>query len=174
MKKQRNFWPLGITLGALLCIGCYATFVIIACTHKSELVSDNYYDQEIKYQTRIDSQTRTARLATRATATYDDVAKSILVSLPAEHVGKSAGGEIVLFRPSEAGQDRTFKFAPDAVGTQVLDVADVPQGLYRLRFSWNVSGEDYFLDQKIIIGPAELQAKFAAMMKPHTATSAPN
>lgn len=165
MKKQRNFWPLGITLGAALCIGGYATFVVIACTHKSELVSSNYYDQEIKYQTRIDSQLRTAQLATKAGANYDDLAKRIVVSLPAEHVGKSTAGEIVLFRPSEAGQDRTFKFEPDAAGTQTVDVANVPQGLYRLRFTWNVVGEDYVVDQKIVVGPAEMQAKLAALMK---------
>jgi hypothetical protein len=174
MKDKRNFWPLGITLGAALCIGIYATFVVIACTHKSELVSDNYYDQEIRYQTRIDSQLRTAQLATKASALYDDLAARIIVSLPTEHVGKAAGGEIVLFRPSEAGQDRVFQFAPDANGAQALDVANVPDGLYRLRFTWNVAGEDFFLDQKIVVGPAEMQAKLAAMMKPSEPASARN
>ncbi len=170
MKSKRNFWPLGIIFGAALCVSGYAAFVVIACTHKSELVSENYYDQEIKYQTRIDSQARTGQLATRASATYDDVSKRILVSLPAEHVGKAATGEIVLFRPSSAGQDRLFKLSPDKDGVQMLDVADVPQGLYRLRFSWNVAGADYFLDQKIVIGPAAMQAKVAAIKSSNAAT----
>lgn len=165
MKKQRSFWPYGITLGAALCVGVYATFVVIACTHKSELISDNYYDQEIKYQTHIDSATRTAQLASRPAASYDDVNKRVVVALPSEHIGRATDGEIVLFRPSAAGEDRTFQFAPDANGSQSLDVAGLPEGLYRLRFTWKVGGEDYVLDQKMVLGPAAMQAKLAALMK---------
>jgi nitrogen fixation protein FixH len=149
MKPSRNPWPLGIILTFVVFISGTIGLVVMACLHNTELVSANYYDQEIKYQSRIDSQTRAQELG--ANATYDAAARHIVISLPSLPAAKNVTGQIQLYRPSAAGLDKQFKLEPSANGTQTLDAAGLQPGLWKIRVSWNIEGRDYFLDQKIII-----------------------
>jgi hypothetical protein len=172
MKKQRSFWPIGILLAFLLFTGGIATCVVVACTHKSELVSDQYYDQEIKYQARIDSLERTKRLATPANAIYEPATRHLIVSLPTEHAGKAVTGEIELYRPSAAGLDRRFKLEPDTRGLQLLDASRLPEGVWKVRVTWTVDGLEYFLDQKVILGAAKPPPSPSSQMKRREAKDA--
>ena len=165
MFQSQSFWPLGITLACVFYVSGVGVCSYLACTHRSELVNENYYDQEIKYQSRIDSLGRTEQLVTQAAAVYDDAAKSILISLPREHVGKNITGEIQLYRPSAAGEDRKFKLETDATGVQKIPAEALAQGFWKVRVTWTVAGADYFLDQKIAVGPAKFQAELAASTK---------
>ena len=149
MKPQRNLWPLGIILTFVVFISGTIGLVVMACMHSTELVNANYYDQEIKYQSRIDSQTRAQELG--ASAAYDAVARHIVISLPRLPAEKNVTGQIQLYRPSAAGLDKEFKLEPAANGTQTLDAAGLQPGLWKIRVSWNAEGRDYFIDQKIII-----------------------
>ena len=58
MKTTRNLWPLGIFVAFGLFFAGMATVVVIASTHREHLVSANYYEQELKFQRRIDSAER--------------------------------------------------------------------------------------------------------------------
>jgi len=150
MKQPRNLWPLGIILTFVIFISGTIGLVVMACLHSTELVNANYYDQEIKYQSRIDRETRAQQLG--AKAAYDAAARKIVISLPAAQAAKSATGQIQLYRPSAAGLDQQFKLEPAASGVQMLDAAGLQPGLWKIRVSWTVEGRDYFLDQKIVIG----------------------
>ena len=138
MTKPESSGPSASSSPPLLYLGGVAVCSFLAVTHKSELVNEKYYDQEIKYQSRIDSLDRARQLATHATAAYDDAARRIVVSLPAQHAGKTLGGEIELYRPSAAGQDQHFNLQPDAKGVQIIDAAAFQQGLWKVRVTWNV------------------------------------
>src|SRR3954466_7479312 len=118
MKSQRNFWPLGIILTFVVFICSTLGLVVMACRHNTELVNANYYDQEIKYQSRIDSENRAQQLG--ASATYDAIARHIVISLPSSSAAKNVTGQIQLYRPSSAGLDKEIKLAPGADGTQTL------------------------------------------------------
>jgi nitrogen fixation protein FixH len=150
MKTRRNFWPLGIILTFVVFISGTVGLVVMACMHNTELVNANYYDQEIKYQSRIDSESRAQE--TGAQVTYDVSAQHIVISLSNSAAANNVIGQIQLYRPSSAGLDKQFKLEPAANGVQTLDAAGLQPGLWKIRVSWNVEGRDYFLDQKIIIG----------------------
>ena len=152
MKQPRSLWPLGITVVSAAFLSGIAACVAIACTHKSDLVNETYYDQEIRYQARIDSLDRTRQLATQASADYDAVSRRIVVHLPAEHAGKTATGDIQLYRPSAAGMDRAIRLDPDPHGVQWLDASGLQNGLWRVRIEWNIEGHDFFFDERIVIG----------------------
>jgi nitrogen fixation protein FixH len=149
MKTTRNLWPLGIILTFVVFISGTVGLVVMACMHNTELVNSNYYDQEIKYQTRIDSEARAQQAG--ANVSYDRAARHIVISLPMQQSAKDVTGQIQLYRPSAAGLDKAFKFEPTVNGIQTLDAGGLQPGLWKIRVSWNVEGRDYFLDQKIII-----------------------
>jgi nitrogen fixation protein FixH len=152
MTPGRNYWPLGILLAFALFILGTAGLIVLAASQRSDLVSDNYYEQEIQYQARMDSLDRVRQLGTAASAAYDAKGGRILIALPAEHAGRPVTGQVQLYRPSAAGLDRQFKLEPDANGAQWLDATDLPRGLWKVRVAWRVEGQEYFLDQKIVIG----------------------
>ena len=149
MKTTRNFWPLGIfTAFGLFFVGM-ASVVVIAATHRDHLVNDNYYEQELKFQSQIDSSARTQKSG--ATIAYDAGSSSVVIALPVAQLAQKFSGVINLYRPAEPKLDREFQLEPKADGTQTLDVSKLTPGLWLVRAKWNAAGETYFLEQKIKI-----------------------
>jgi hypothetical protein len=149
MKTTRNLWPLGICLTFLLFFSGMATVVVIATTHRDSLVSENYYEQELKFQDQINSAARAAQSG--ASVNYDATAGRIVIALPAAARAQNLSGQIELYRPSAAGLDRQFKLQPDASGRQLLDAKALPAGPWEVRVAWNAGGQDYFLNEKIVV-----------------------
>ena len=151
MKPKRNLWPLGITLAFVLFAVGIATMMFIACSHKSDLVSANYYEQEIKYQTRLDQLNRTAQFDDQVKVAFDNTARRISIALPASHAGPETSGRVQLYRPSAAGLDRELKLKLDANGSQSLDAAALEPGLWKVRIQWTSRQQDYFADKSIVV-----------------------
>ena len=149
MKTTRNLWPLGIILTFVIFISGTACLIVLAATHSTDLVNDNYYEQELRFQTHLDGLNRANQLAQPASVKYDAASKHIAFTLPPQHVNHSTSGSIELYRPSAAGLDRQIEFKPDASGAQVLDASDLQSGLWKVRVTWTVDGQEFCLDQKI-------------------------
>jgi hypothetical protein len=152
MQTSRNLWPLGIIVTFVLFFTGTVCLVVMACSQKVDLVSKDYYEQELKYQGRIDRVERTQRAVTQAAIAYDAVAQCITVSLPTDQAGHEVTGRIELYRPSASGLDRALKLEPDAKGVQRVDAAGMSPGLWKVRVSWTVEKQDYYLDQKVVVG----------------------
>ena len=149
MKTRFNPWPYGIILFFVLLFCGLATVVVIASTHRDTLVSDSYYEQELKFQNRIDAAARAKNIG--AAIHYDATAGQIQIALPVAQVQQPLAGSIELYRPSAPNLDRQIKLHPDAVGLQTLDATVLQPGLWNVRVSWNAAGRNYFLEQKIAV-----------------------
>lgn len=149
MKMPRNLWPYGIILTFVLFIGGTAGLIVLAASQKSDLIDENYYEQEIKYQSRIDSQERANQLATPATVNYDQASERIEITLPRQHAG--ATGKVELYRPSEFGLDQSFPLSLNKNGVQTLDGNKLKPGLWKIRVTWNFAGKEFSFAQKIVI-----------------------
>jgi hypothetical protein len=95
---------------------------------------------------------RTRQLGAQASVAYDPVGKCIRIALPAEQARQHVSGRIQLYRPSQAGLDRQVKLNLDPKGSQQLDAAGLVPGLWKVRVSWTVQGQDYFIDQVVVVG----------------------
>ncbi len=153
MKTSRNLWPVGIIVTFALFFAGTVGLVVMACSQKVDLISADYYEQELKFQGRIDRVERTQRTASHAAIAYDASGRCITVSLPPEQARLTVWGSIELYRPSAAGMDRAVRFAPDANGTQRLDARGLAPGLWRVRVTWTAEKENYYLEQKVVVGP---------------------
>ena len=153
MATTRNLWPLGIILTLVVFFAGTVGLVVMACSQRVDLVSPDYYERELKFQGRIDQVERTHRAANQASVAYDTAGKCITVSLPADQAGREISGRIELYRPSASGLDRAVKFAPDVKGVQRLNAAGLAPGLWKVRVSWTFDRQDYFLDEKVVVGP---------------------
>ena len=153
MKPARNLWPIGIFAACALFVLGTATLIVVACSQNTDLVSPDYYEQELRFQGQIDRVARTRSSAPQASVAYDAAARSITVSLPPAQARPPVTGRIELYRPSAAGLDRTVKLEPDAHGVQRLDTAGLAPGLWKVRVSWTAAEQTYYLEHKVIVAP---------------------
>ena len=148
----RNLWPAGIIVVCSLFVTGIAGLLVMACSQKSDLVSKDYYEQELRFQSQIDRVELTRREASKASVIYELAGKRITVRLPGGQGRSKVRGSIELYRPSAAGLDRAVALEPDANGVQHLDAAGLAEGLWRVRVSWTSGEQSYYLEEKVVVG----------------------
>ncbi len=151
MKSPRNPWPYAIILTFIVFICGTIGLVVMASSQRVDLVSNNYYEQELKYQGQIERAKHARQLNTPTLIAYDRTHQQIALTLPQEHSGRPLTGQIQLYRPSEAALDRQFRLQPDTQGHQTLDASNLRPGLWKIHIDWTVDKEDFATDQQVVI-----------------------
>jgi nitrogen fixation protein FixH len=148
---KRSLWPICIIGFFGLAISAAATFVMFCNRHSTDLVASDYYEQEVHYQQHMERAQRTQRLPEATGVSFDSVQRSIRVMVPASHAGPELAGTVHLYRPSGAGLDQHLKLATDLKGVQNIEAQGLQPGLWRVKVEWKAGGEDYLLDQKVVV-----------------------
>jgi nitrogen fixation protein FixH len=149
-KSPRSLWPIAIMAFFAVAITFFVGFVFWAIRQRNDLVTADYYEREVRYQTQLDSLNRSQSFAAQTVVTFAPGSREILITLPPEQT-QGATGTIQLYRPSDARLDRDVPLALNADGVQRLDARELRTGLWKVRVQWTVSGADYFLDQPVIV-----------------------
>ena len=157
MRLRRSIWPFAIITAFVLFIFETACLIVIACSHKSELVSAAYYEEELAFQKHID-QVRNAQAANEsADIRYEASANRIVISLPGAPL--EIAGTIHLYRPSAAKLDQKLALHLDAHGVQLIDCGRLQAGLWRVGVAWTSSGQEYFTERRLVLGDTKTLAK---------------
>ncbi len=120
--------------------------MVKASGENADLVTPDYYTQELKYQQKIDETSRTAALSEAVNCTIKDNQLEIL--FPKEFAGKRIVGTAELYCPSNKNNDISLPIDIQ----QLLFNFQLPKnrtGLYELHLSWEVSGTHYYFEKKI-------------------------
>jgi len=153
IPRRWNPWPASIiAFFVVALIGC-GTFVAYCNRHPADLVASDYYEQEVRYQGQINRLQHAQQNAHLASVNYDSSHKCIQITLPPNQSAAKAVGTIQLYRPSSMNLDRQLELGIDANGVQRIDAARMSPGLWKVRVSWSVDRQDYFVDQKVVIEP---------------------
>lgn len=132
MSNASHVWPRAIFGFIGLFFLAMVGFVIYSTRQRTELVAPDYYDQEIRYQERIDATRRAAEAGLAGALRHDAATASLQVSLP----GLSATGHVAAYRPSSAALDRTWPLALDEAGRQSIGIGDLAAGRWRISLTW--------------------------------------
>ena len=149
---KRNPWPYAIIAYFIVFASAMAAWITFAVRQNMDLVRQDYYEEEIRYQQQIDRQNRTQAIRSEVNVSYDGAQQAITLTLPSTHARQQASGTIQLYRPSDASLDRTVQLVVHAEGTQRLDAKALRPGLWKVRIQWTTAGQDYFFDQSVVIG----------------------
>jgi nitrogen fixation protein FixH len=132
-KKQARFhWGHAVIIYFSMFVLFILFMVYQASQHTFDLVSENYYDEEIAYQNTIDEQHRANELPTQASLSIADNVLS--VRIPSEVAAES--GEIYLFSPVATKRDKRYALNTDATGLQMLDFSKLEKGIYDVQLRW--------------------------------------
>ena len=152
---RRNPWPIAIVT-YFICFGAFtAGLVVFAARQNEDLVSNKYYDEEIRYQGQINKNTRASAIADQVHVTYSLGTAQIQVQLPLPETTQVSSGLIRFYRPSDASQDREEKLALDATGNQLIDAKSFAQGYWKVRLEWTAEGQEFALEKPLLIGPVK-------------------
>jgi nitrogen fixation protein FixH len=146
-----NPWPVSIVVFFSIAIAAAVGFVVFCNSRPSDLVAGDYYEQEVRYQSQMDRATRTKALGDSASVRYESTNHVITIAIPPGHRRDLSSGTVHLYRPSAAGMDRRLELQVDTEGTQRVDAGNLPPGLWNVKVSWKVAGEEFFMDEKVRI-----------------------
>lgn len=122
---------------------------VIFMTQDVSLVSDNYYEKSLSYQDEIDKQNRTISLDDRVMITYSGA--EINISFPSEYLNKNISGEIYFYRPSNSHLDFKLPLDLNEEGNQLVSIAKLEKGFWRLKLNWEMDGNGYYSERAITI-----------------------
>ncbi len=141
-------WGKGIVIAFILFIAMIFLFIYLGSRESSDLVSEDYYAQELQYEDRI--------VAINNVGIWKDsihlnvTAEAIILSVPPALL-PAESGSVHLFRPSSASDDKFFDFTPDATGKQYISRASLKKGSYTFKLSWEGKGKTYYWEKNIIL-----------------------
>lgn len=117
-----------------------------ASSEKFDLVTKDYYDQELKYQEVIDQSANTAKLS--APLKVEKVNGELKIGFPSEMKDKKKTIDFYLYYPADAKRDfrRSFELSENELA-QALPTG--MKGMYELKLSWEVDGVKYYFEKKL-------------------------
>jgi hypothetical protein len=131
--------------------GSMISYMVYRCMQTPvNLVSEQYYKDELAYQTVIDG-TRQANALSGKLVLVQEAGETVRLTLPNDMRGKAAEGAIFFYCPSDVSRDRRIPLKVDAVGEQLIGKGIVPEGHYTVKVSWQAAGVNYFMEQPFVI-----------------------
>ena len=123
------------------------TLVAVCVKQDVNLVSKDYYKDELRYQDQIERINNTNRLVEKPSIVKID--GKLQVNFSDEQ--KIQKGELKLFCPSNPKMDRNYHISATDGNTQLFEIASLLPGMYKAKLLWIMAGKEYFLEQIIYI-----------------------
>jgi len=146
MKKLN--WGTKIAIGASIYVVGILAFVGFSTTQKINLVSKDYYPEEIEYQSQIEKIKNTYKLSNKILLNQEN--GSLNLQFPKE-IKESVQGEIVFYRPSDYEKDVRLDIELDKNMVQRINTGNLLSGRYNVKIEWSFEGEKYFQEEAIFI-----------------------
>ena len=140
-------WGTKITIVYCCFVVMILTLVVMASRHKVELVAENYYEQELKFQEKIDKTERSNSL--KEPLTVDYVNGNLQVGFPMSMKNVEINGTISIYSPVKKSNDRSFDITGIINQQQIIRLDKLSPGSYTVQIDWNAEGISYY-NEKII------------------------
>ena len=151
-KQKLNItWPVAIGIIYAGFVLVMIAFVVFSSFNSIDLVSRDYYAQELKYQQHIDRVERTQQQSNNIQFKYDQSSQLLELQFPPDLSPNDIKGKIVFFRPSDANLDHTHEIIPSPDGKQILKTDAIKPGLWRVKIFWQVNKMEYYNETVVYI-----------------------
>ncbi len=138
-------WGTKIVIAFVIFCGLMIFMVIKSFEQDFHLVTENYYQEELAYQERIDAIENTSRKG--LIPNLEGTAKNVIISFELTDE-KYPTGDIQFYRPENANLDRFY----DIKGLEtVIPKSELARGRYILKIDWEFDGEKYYYEKEVSI-----------------------
>lgn len=123
--------------------------VVFSFFQRTDLVTEDYYKEELAYQETIHKAERVKRLDGKLDIAQG--ASTIAIQFPESVKGGKIVGDILLYRPSDAAADRKFKLTVNENNFHLIDTRQMAKGLWIMKMDWSVGDSTYYNEEKLTI-----------------------
>jgi hypothetical protein len=131
----------------------YIFFVIVtlgmvfkSTFHRWDLVSQDYYGEELKYQSQIDKINNCKSLSQQPTMSVEG--KNVLLQIALQ---SQANGKILFYKPADEFEDFEVALALNDKGEQVISIPSQHSGRYTAQLNWTTENKAYFKEFYLIL-----------------------
>lgn len=125
--------------------GGFMSFLVYKSINtRFDLVTKDYYKDELAYQQVIDGTKNANALSGKVSITKDE--KNIVVQLPADLKGKAISGTIWFYSAADENKDRKFELKTDADGKQFFEKNIFFPIDYKVKIDWKADKEHYYTE----------------------------
>ncbi len=117
---------------------------------KIDLVTDHYYEEELKFQGKIDKTERANALAEPLSWKISE--NGLQIHYPASIADSTISGRINMYCPSDNRNDRHFAIQANN-GRQTVALSEIPAGRYKIQIDWQGGSETYWNEGVVVINP---------------------
>ena len=137
-------WGKSLILAFLL-FGAFIIYIAyVSMTTQVDLVSKDYYKEELEYQKVIDSKANARELKKQIAMEVKD--KTIKIKLPEELRSTETSGRVRFYSVVNAQHDKNFDLSFDQNGEQLISTESFAPGNYTAKISYSNSGRDFYTE----------------------------
>ncbi len=140
-------WGWRIALFLTLFISFILYMVIYSFGRTNDLVSEDYYNQEIQYQKNIDAQEKGLYLA--KDIRIDSKENVIEIQFPTSFEREIEKGDISFYRPDNAKLDRSFPMKLDQNNIQSINKSEIASGFYKITIQFIQHGDLHLINKEM-------------------------
>lgn len=142
-------WGHKVTLGFLAFAGMIIYLVFQSMHTHYDLVSNEYYKEELQYQQVIDGTSRANQLSSQTTVTQ--AGNQLIIQLPVEMQQKEVTGSLLFYSADNAKKDKKIALQMNDQAIQIIDSRAFIPGSYTVKISWESNGKQYFSEVPAVI-----------------------
>jgi len=143
-------WGWSIFLSFVVFAIFIITLVVRTMQEDVNLVAEDYYQQEMKYQDQIDRIENSADLdPVDMEVNYAD--QLVIFSFPSSLSNNSVEGELHFFRPSDSSLDYRINLDLNTDLTQRVSMINLSKGMWRVKISWKDGTREYYQEKVLVL-----------------------
>ena len=141
-------WGHKITIVFIAFAAMMIYMVVTSYQANVDLVTEDYYLQELNYQDQIDKKQNVK--ADQKEVRYELTQAGLELYFP-PGANEPLTGIIHMYRPSEADLDQKLDIATDSTGIQIIGPKQLVPGKYVLKIDWQEGGTPYYQEIELLI-----------------------
>ena len=142
-------WGHKLTLGFIAFAGMIIYMVVQSMNTRYELVSNEYYKDELQYQQVIDGTSRANQLSSKASVTQQN--DELVIQLPPEMQQKTITGSLWFYNATDSKKDKKMALQVNDHAAQAIDSRQFLPGNYTAKISWASNNETYYSEVPVTI-----------------------
>ena len=130
-------------------VGLIATLVYKAVNTNFDLVTKDYYKEELKFQKVIDGQNNALELSSSVRIDVTD--SQLVLHLPEEMKNANPSGNVWFYCPTDVRKDKKFDLDTKGTGSQTFDRRQFIPSRYIVKMTWEQDGKPFYMEQHITL-----------------------
>lgn len=140
-------WGKWIVVSFLLFATLMGAIVTISMRQDVNLVSNQYYHDDLIYQEQLQRKNNAESLARKPEFAITN--NQLHIAFPDEL--QVDNGKVTVFRPSNAKLDQDFTLTASSNSEQIFELKPLEKGAYRIKMTWVSAGKEFYMEKFVVI-----------------------